>query len=86
MPVVNLLVIFSVVFFLLGCKDDEPQVDFCVIESQEQLHCFPADSKKEEYKRAIKDCIGCMAVTASEFGEMKKHHSEIHTELEHCEF
>lgn len=86
MPVVNFLVIFSFIFLLTGCDPDEPKVDFCVVIDAERLHCFPHDKEKPEYNKLISECLGCQVVTAKEFGEMKKHHKELHIELDSCEF
>jgi len=83
MPVMNLILLVSVVF-LLSCEDDtEPNVDFCTIGPFE-LGCNPTEPGKENYTKSFDEAIGYQAVSTRHFGDLEAHHQDLHQQLDQC--
>lgn len=57
----------------------EPSVDFCVVLHDKNLHCFPSDKKIKEYE--IEESVGYICVSPDHYGEIKKHHQDLHDEI-----
>jgi len=74
------VILLLIISFTISCKDDEPKGEFCTYISGEQVHCFPTDKDKPEFVRDI--AIGDYVVTPDFFAEIKKHHKDLHIELE----
>ena len=59
----------------------EPKVDLCTFIGGNDLHCIPVNNpEKKEYRRGLK--LGDQVMSPKHLGELKKHHKELHTEID----
>lgn len=76
------LLILPVILFAVSCNTlKEPNVDICIVVSPTVLHCIPVDPEKPEYEIESKDSIGYFCASPNDYGQVKKHHDELHRRL-----
>ena len=71
--------------FISGCRGTEPKGDFCGVYSDTMSECIPTDPKKNHYDLPVKEMLGYQCLDPEFFGESKKHHKQLHVELDECE-
>ena len=78
----RVLLMLLVTLFVTSCETlNEPKVDICILMDN-SLHCIPVDETKDDYEIPISDGMGYFCTSPNDFGEMRKHHKELHTRLE----
>lgn len=81
-----LWLLLAILFVAISCKEVEPEVDFCTPLSEPSFGCIPIDKSNPEYKVEYKKALteGFICVSSKDFGELKKHHNELHERLNDC--
>lgn len=77
----KLAVILSMALSISSCKD-EPDIYMCAMVSDTTAQCIPSDKTKKEFDMPIKDMLGYICVSPDHFGEIKKHHNDLHKQLD----
>lgn len=76
------LAVISLTALLTSCKDKEPDIYMCAIVNGTVAQCVPSNKSKPEYDINVVDMLGFICVSPEGFGAIKKHHENLHKELE----
>lgn len=71
----QLVILFITTILISSCLK-EPDIYFCVYTGPEPMTCIWMDETKPDFEKPIAQ--GDICTTPKNFGEAKKHHSDLH--------